>query len=315
MTTLPVATVASPLPRLLVVDDQAIHIQVLHQLFAHECRVFVATSGARALEICQEDPPDLVLLDVVMPGLDGFEVCRRLKANPVTWDVPVIFLTASSNPDEETLGLELGAVDFISKPINPAVVRARVRTQLTLKRQTDSIRQLAFLDGLTGVCNRRQFDQQLPIELARAQRSRQPLLLAMVDIDHFKPFNDRYGHQAGDDCLRAVSQCLKAGFRRPADLFARYGGEEFVCVLPETPFDPGLALLREQEQRVRALAIPNAGSVVAGCVTVSIGVAGWEPGDPPDPARLLRRADEALYEAKRAGRGRVCAAAAEGAAA
>lgn len=292
-------------PRLLVVDDQPVHIQVLHSLFAQECQVFVATSGTRALEICAANPPDLVLLDIVMPGLDGHEVCRRLKANPVTADIPVIFLTAAAEPAEEARGLELGAVDFINKPISPAVVRARVRTHLTLKRQADSIRQLAFLDGLTGVCNRRLFDQQLPAELARGQRSRQPLTLALIDIDHFKRFNDHYGHQAGDDCLRAVSRCLKAGMRRPGDMVARYGGEEFACILPETPFPQGVSVLRDVERAVRGLAIAHAGSDVAGVVTVSIGVAGWKPGDPLESDRLLRQADEALYRAKRGGRTQV----------
>ena len=223
-------------PRLLVVDDQPINIQVMHQIFASKYQVFMATSGQQALDFCHKTPPDLVLLDVVMPGMDGFEVCQALKGEPSTRDIPVIFVTAHTDAAQETRGLDVGAVDFISKPVNPAVVRARVKTQLTLKFQSDLMRKLVFLDGLTGVFNRRYFDQQLAVEVARSSRAKSPLALIMLDVDFFKRFNDHYGHQAGDDCLREIAATLKESLRRPADLVARYGGEEFVCILPDTVF-------------------------------------------------------------------------------
>ncbi len=293
-------------PRLLVVDDQPINIQVMHQIFAADCQVFMATSAAQALQFCRTTPPDLVLLDIVMPDMDGFEVCTRLKADPATRDIPVIFVTAHTEADQETRGLELGAVDFISKPVVPAVVRARVKTQLTLKFQSDVLRKLVFLDGLTGVFNRRYFDQQLAIEVARSARAQSPLALIMLDVDFFKRFNDHYGHQAGDDCLRTVAQTLKACLRRPADLVARYGGEEFACILPDTAFSDAMALARELEQAVRQQAMAHADSSVADVVTISLGVAGQNGQNPCKAAELLALADAQLYQAKHAGRAQAC---------
>lgn len=295
-----------PKPRLLVVDDQPINIQVLYQVFGAEYQVFMATSGAQALEMCKKNQPDLILLDIVMPDMDGFEVCAKIKENPETRAIPVIFLTALNDAAEETRGLELGAVDFIAKPVNPAVVQARVRTHLTVKKQSDILRELAFLDGLTGVYNRRFFDQQLQVELARSIRTGNPLALIMLDIDYFKRYNDHYGHQAGDECLRQIALALKGCLRRPADLLARYGGEEFVCILPETDFDAALDLAASMEQTVRRLQIPHAGSEMAAIVTISLGVAGRGNDRLDSVETLMVVADKQLYQAKAAGRGRVC---------
>lgn len=295
-------------PKLLVVDDQAINIQVMHQVFGGDYQVFMATSGAQALALCKTNPPDLVLLDIVMPGMDGFEVCTQLKADEATDHIPVIFVTAHTDPAQETHGLSLGAVDFIAKPVNPAVVRARVKTHLTLKFQSDLLRKLVFLDGLTGVFNRRYFDQQLPVEWARAARSFSPLSVIMIDVDYFKAFNDRYGHQAGDDCLRQIAATLKRGLKRPADLVARYGGEEFACILPDTANDDALALAAELEHTVRDLKIPHAASSLARVVTVSVGLATRTVDSVGDALALLGLADAQLYDAKQSGRGRVCGA-------
>ena len=289
--------------RLLVVDDQPINIQVMNQIFAEQYQVFMATSGQQALDFCHRTPPDLVLLDIVMPGMDGYEVCTALKAAPDTCDIPVIFVTAHTDATQETRGLEVGAVDFISKPVNPAVVRARVKTQLVLKCQSDLMRRLVFLDGLTGVFNRRYFDQQLTTEMTRAVRALKPLALIMLDVDFFKRFNDHYGHQAGDDCLRQVAQTLKACLRRPADLVARYGGEEFACVLPETDFEQAMTMARELEADVRQKAIAHSHSDVAPVITVSLGVAGFTASARGDATALLALADAQLYLAKASGRG------------
>jgi diguanylate cyclase (GGDEF)-like protein len=293
-------------PRLLVVDDQPINIQVMHQIFGGKYQMFMATQGAQALALCRNNPPDLVLLDVVMPGMDGFEVCAALKADPATRDIPVIFVTAHTDAALESRALEVGAVDFISKPVNPAVVRARVNTHLTLKFQNDLMRKLVFLDGLTGVFNRRYFDQQLATEIARALRAQSPLALIMLDVDFFKRYNDHYGHQAGDDCLREVAQTLQQGLRRPADLVARYGGEEFACILPETAFDDALERAHELGAAVRDKALPHARSEVAGVVTVSLGVAGYNAQTRADTQALLGLADAQLYQAKALGRDQVC---------
>jgi diguanylate cyclase (GGDEF)-like protein len=295
-------------PKLLVVDDQPINIQVMHQVFGRDYQVFMATTGAQALSICQTNPPDLVLLDIVMPGMDGFEVCAQLKANDTTCNIPVIFVTAHTDAAQETHGLSLGAVDFIAKPVNPAVVRARVKTQLTLKFQSDLLRKLVFMDGLSGVFNRRYFDQQLGVEWARSARSGSPLSAVMIDVDYFKAFNDRYGHQAGDDCLRQISIALKTSLKRPADLVARYGGEEFACILPDTAFNDAVGLANEMERKVRALAIPHEMSRIAGVITISLGVATRTVDSGQDAAALIGLADSQLYEAKQSGRGRVCGA-------
>ncbi len=293
-------------PRLLVVDDQPINIQVMHQIFAADHQMYMATSGAQALAFCRATPPDLVLLDIVMPDMDGFEVCAALKADPSLSGIPVIFVTAHTDAAQETRGLELGAVDFISKPVNPAVVRARVKTQLTLKFQTDLMRKLVFLDGLTGVFNRRYFDQQLSIEMARAVRAQSPLALIMIDVDFFKRFTDHYGHQAGDDCLRQIALTLKESLRRPADLVARYGGEEFACILPDTAFADAMVIARELEKNVRHKAIAHTDSDVASIITISLGVAGYAGQTQTDAEALLALADAQLYCAKNAGRARIC---------
>lgn len=295
-------------PKLLVVDDQPINIQVMHQVFAKDHQVFMATNGAQALSICHANPPDLILLDVVMPGMDGFEVCSQLKADESTCNIPIIFVTAHTDAAQETHGLSMGAADFIAKPVNPAVVRARVKTQLTLKFQSDLLRKLAFLDGLTGVFNRRYFDQQLLVEWARSSRSCAPLTVIMIDVDHFKAFNDRYGHQAGDDCLRQIAGALKSCLKRPADLVARYGGEEFACVLPDTAFDDALVLAGELERKVRGEHMAHEASSLGGVVTVSVGLATRTVDSNGDAQALLGLADAQLYSAKKSGRARVCGA-------
>ncbi len=291
-------------PRILVVDDQPTNIQTLYQVLKGDYDVAMATDGSQAIALCQRRPPDLVLLDVVMPGLDGFEVCRRLKQDQATRDVPVIFVTARDSTEDETQGLEVGAVDFITKPVNPPVVRARVRTHIDLKRQADLLRSMAFNDGLTGVANRRWFDERLQIEWLRCRRNKLPISLVLLDLDHFKAYNDHYGHQAGDDCLRAVAAAMKSRLGRPADLLARYGGEEFVCLLPETPAEGARAKADDLGRAVLDLALPHAGSATAPVVTISRGVATAAPAVDGSASELLARADEHLYVAKRAGRNR-----------
>ncbi len=293
-------------PRLLLVDDQVINIQVMHRVFAQDCQVFMATSGAQALKICEEQSPDLVLLDIEMPGMDGFEVCRQLKANELTRHIPVMFVTAHNDAAQETQGLELGAVDFIAKPVNPPVLRARARTQLILKLQADVLRDLVYIDGLTTIFNRRYFDQQFALEWARSTRQEPPLSLILLDVDFFKRYNDHYGHQLGDECLREIARVLKSSLRRATDLVARYGGEEFICLLPDTPHEQALKLAQEIEERVRSRAIPHVKSDAAGVVTVSLGVAS-RSGPKGQAAELLALADQQLYRAKREGRARACA--------
>jgi diguanylate cyclase (GGDEF)-like protein len=290
--------------RILIVDDAMENIQILHQALQDEHDVLFAMNGAKALHIAQHQLPDLILLDAVMPDMDGYAVCAALRASAITRDIPIIFVTALKTPEDETRALDAGAADFISKPVNAAVVRARVRTQLTVKRQSDALRELTLTDGLTGVANRRAFDEKLQAEWRRCARAQVPMALIMVDIDHFKLFNDHYGHQAGDVCLREAGAAMKRAALRPQDMVARYGGEEFAILLPQEDNAGAEAVARRVLDEIATLGIAHARSSVGAFVTVSMGVASVTPDDAGDPGQLIKAADALLYEAKAQGRNR-----------
>jgi diguanylate cyclase (GGDEF)-like protein len=292
--------------RILAIDDTPANLVALGLALQSEFDLEVATSGLQGIHQAILMPPDLILLDVMMPEVDGYETFRRLKSDPLTRDIPVIFVTAQNSAEDETRALDAGAADFIAKPINPTVLRARVRTQLTIKHQDDALRAMAFVDGLTGVANRRQFDQMLATEWRSCRRSASSLAVAMIDIDYFKPFNDAQGHQAGDACLVAVARALAAGAARPRDLVARYGGEEFVCVMPESALPGAMATAEALRLAVQGLAIAHGASPVAPVVTVSIGVVAVTPTAGAGPDELVAAADAQLYAAKRGGRNRLC---------
>jgi diguanylate cyclase (GGDEF)-like protein len=295
-------------PRLLVVDDQVVNIQTLYRVFADECQVLMAKNAEAALEVCDEHQPDLILLDVMMPGMDGYALCRRLKANDRTRDIPVIFVTSQSDEAAESRGLDAGAVDFISKPINARIVKARVKTHLTLKAQSDLLRSWVYIDGLTGVHNRRHFDEALAREWSRALRRGSVLSVVLLDVDHFKRYNDQYGHPAGDECLRRIAGEMARYVKRPADLVARYGGEEFACILPDTGHEGAMQFAAQLGVRIRELGIAHAASDTADVVTVSLGVSTTLATAGQSAEDLLELADTQLYEAKRQGRNRVCGA-------
>ena len=299
----------TPPTTILIVDDSPGIIHNLGTLLESEYEVLFATRGAHALEIvaaraAEGRPVELILLDVVMPEMDGYEVCRRLKRDASTRDIPVIFLTVKGESDNETLGFELGAVDYVSKPFSSPVVRARVRTHLELKRKRDYFLRLTMVDGLTGVANRRRFDEALEGEWSRSRREHYPLSLLMIDVDHFKAYNDLFGHLEGDDCLRRVAQVLDTVTRRPGDLTARYGGEEFACLLPRTDGESARALAESCRAVVEAMAIPHRASSAGRVVTISIGAATLPADGDGSAERLLAEADDLLYGAKRAGRNR-----------
>jgi len=289
----------------LIVDDEPANIQIIGDILQDECDLYFARSGAEALRMVEEKAPDLILLDVMMPGMDGFEVCRRLKAAPATQDIPVLFITALGATEDETHGFDVGAVDYITKPVSLPAVRARVRVHLKLKRTEDLLRQSALIDGLTGIANRRRLDEALALEWRRAHRTREPLSVIMADVDVFKSYNDRYGHVEGDVCLRRVAQALAKVVRRPGDLAARYGGEEFVCVLPSTDLDGAMAMAERMRDAVLAQRIAHEGSPVSPWVTLSLGVVAGMATDGHGLEDLLRLADGLLYRAKAGGRNRV----------
>lgn len=291
---------------LLIVDDVKENLRILANGLSDQYQIHVADRGYKALELAKATPqPDLILLDVMMPDVDGFEVCRLLRNDPKTQSIPVIFVTALDDPTDESKGLDLGAVDFISKPFNLPVIRSRVRSHLNLKVKTDMLEQMSHLDGLTHIANRRLLDERLLEEAKRHARNGQILGLVMIDIDFFKAYNDHYGHGKGDECLIAVAQALKAVVHRPSDLLARYGGEEFAVVLPDTNEEGVLQLADRMRRAVSDLKVAHAYSSVADHVTISVGVIASRVEDSQTVQALLKHADLALYRAKKAGRNRV----------
>ncbi len=294
------------LQTVLVADDEPNNVAILSKDLSTFCRVLVARNGVQALKRVEENQVDLILLDIMMPEMDGHEVCRRLKDNSATKNIPVIFLTAKNDVEDETFGLELGAVDYIKKPFSLPIVRARVTTHLELKKKTDTLEKLAALDGLTGIPNRRLFDEFLKREWGRSLRNKKPLTVIMLDVDHFKLFNDHYGHLEGDECLKRLAGSLSASLRRPADLLARYGGEEFVAVLVETDFEGAELVAQNMLDNVNALKIPHEYSKTAPHVSISVGIASTAPENASVSSNtLVQAADKMLYKAKEGGRNRV----------
>ncbi|MFC0252157.1 diguanylate cyclase [Massilia consociata] len=291
--------------KVLVADDDAINREVLGELLMPEYTVLLAKNGAQTLERAARHAPDLILLDVMMPDMDGYEVLRRLRADPQTAHIAVIFISGLDRPEDEANGLKMGAADYITKPFNATVVMARVALHLQVVRQRRMLERLANVDGLTELANRRRFDEVYGMEWQRARRSGRPLSLALLDIDAFKQYNDRYGHPAGDRALRSVARTAGAAMRRPADLAARYGGEELVLLLPETGALDARELVSHLRDAVAGLAIAHESSSVAPVLTVSVGGASWYPGSAEQPAELVEAADAELYRAKQAGRNRV----------
>ena len=294
---------------ILIVDDSEPNLILLRSLLLLEgYRVSTARNGLEALEAALSEPPDLVLLDVMMPEMDGYEVCQRLKAHPSTSDVPIIFVTAKGEVNERVIGLEVGADDYISKPYHPDELRARVKAALRTKVARDRLRQereemaaQAITDSLTGAYNRRFLNARLAEEVERARRYGGELACLMLDLDYFKTVNDRFGHATGDLVLRdfvdQVRLCLRA-----SDILARYGGEEFTIVATGTGLQGALTTAEKlrrfvQDQEFRTVT----GAALR--LTTSVGVAGLRLEETAET--LLARADQALYEAKRQGRNRV----------
>ncbi len=289
----------------LIVDDTAANIRVLAGILSEEYEILIATSGKDALHLLEVEKVDLILLDIMMPEMDGYKVCKALKENPQTSKIPVIFVTALNSADAEIKGLHVGAVDFITKPFNNVVVQARVRTHIKLYEQSLLLEELARKDALTGIANRREYDERLAMEYNRAKRSRSELSLIMMDIDFFKKYNDTYGHGMGDECLRKVAKAINSLPKRVTDLFARYGGEEFMLILPETSQQQAYKIAQGIQKVVRILAIEHKASDVKSYITLSIGIASLYLGEDQTPLRLAKAVDDALYKAKENGRDQI----------
>lgn len=316
---------------LLIVDDHLDNVRSLAFLLSESgYRVRKATSGEIALETIQVAQPDLVLLDIRMPEMDGYEVCEQLKANADTRSIPVIFLSALSDADDKVKAFAVGGADYITKPFQAEEVLARVQHQITILRQQQQLaaqnyqlqqeiqqrqqaeaklqqanlelQRIANTDSLTQIPNRRCFDESLEQEWQRLRREQQPLSLVLCDIDYFKHYNDCYGHPAGDACLQQVAQAIFRCIKRPADIVARYGGEEFAIILPSTDQLGAITVVEAIQQTLQALQIPHAGSAVADYITLSLGIACFIPTLNSSWQELIDAADTALYQAKQQGR-------------
>ncbi|MBV8634064.1 MAG: diguanylate cyclase [Burkholderiaceae bacterium] len=290
--------------RILVIDDSPEVAKLLYTLLSDMAEISVASSGQRGIHLAATLQPTLILLDFQLPDMDGLAVCGFLKKDALLEPIPVMMLTAKCDVETEVAALEAGAVDYLTKPLQAQVVRARVKAQLSLRQQTLQLQELANVDGLTGLYNRRYFDAALKAEFARVSRYGGELTLAMIDIDDFKNYNDQMGHVQGDICLRRVGQALAGAMRRPGEVLTRYGGEEFVLIAPGTGAEDALALSEWMRERVLQLALPHPSSSTGQYVTVSIGLSTWQAGKCLDGLALLALADSALYVAKRHGRNR-----------
>ncbi|MDR3264414.1 MAG: diguanylate cyclase [Synergistaceae bacterium] len=289
---------------ILVVDDERSNLAVLNRILSSEYTVFTAKSGEEALSRVERDRPDLILLDIVMPGMDGFEVLRKLKASQETRNIPVIFITELSGEESEERGLFLGAVDYIMKPFKNAIVLARVRAHIQIVHQLRTIERLGLMDPLTDIPNRRSFDNHIGIEWRRCIRERRSISFMMMDLDTFKSYNDTYGHPQGDVLLKTVAKIFAAAARRPSDLPARLGGEEFGLLLPNTDLAGAVAAAEKIRVEVENRKLLTAAGVVTSA-TISIGVTSIVPTKGDAVSVFVAKADENLYKAKKAGRNRI----------
>jgi diguanylate cyclase (GGDEF)-like protein len=306
--------------KILLVDDSATiraATQTMLVKMGHE--VVMAVNGEDALLSYKRESPNLVLMDVNMPVMDGYAAAQRIRSQyPQDW-VPIIFLSGANDEEHLELGIRAGGDDYLIKPCGYVVLHAKIRAMQRLDEmrrrqvQTSSellvankqLEQIASQDGLTELANRRNFDVYLATELARARRSKQTVALVLCDVDFFKPYNDHYGHPAGDACLKRVAAALQSACRRPADLVARYGGEEFALVLPDTELNGAVQVAETARKAVEELKVAHEHSRAASHVSISAGVAAQLPGMTITAEQLIMAADEALYQAKHLGRNRV----------
>jgi len=287
--------------RLLLVDDDAESLAVARARLADDgIEIFYATGGSAGLEAAKSQHPDLILLDLDMPDMSGFDVCRILKADPELCMIPVLFLSGSATSDDKVRGLDLGAVDYITKPFDTCELRARVRSTIRTKELQDLLIEHAHIDPLTGLPNRRALMDRLQMEWARLQRHRGELSFVMADIDYFKRVNDTYGHSVGDKVLQEVARTI-AGQCREIDLPARYGGDEFAVVVPNQGISDAVHLAERCRWEIEKVNVPAKGTPIR--PTASFGVA--DAVGVSSAELLVDRADQALYQAKAAGRNRV----------
>ena len=290
-------------PTILVVDDMTTTLLLLHDLLKDTYEVKIAKSGTKALEILESpNDIDLILLDIEMPDINGYDVCKRIKNNETIKNIPIIFITGRTSQEDEEYGLNLGAIDYITKPFNKAIVKLRIKNYLDLKIKNDMLEKLSMYDGLTNIRNRRFFDETFEKTFSEIKRDKKSLAVLMIDIDFFKPYNDNYGHGQGDETLRKVAKALEKTIKRASDFVARYGGEEFVILLKDINKDGVEAVANNLLNAIRELKITHEFSKIENYVTVSIGVSYYNSSSDITKLELLLKADETLYEVKNGGR-------------
>jgi len=287
---------------ILIVDDEVLNLKMLRSVLHEEYTVYTAKDGLSAIEIATANKPDLILLDIIMPEMDGYEVLTILKSNVITRHIPIIFITGLDSKAEEEKGLSMDAADYISKPFSPGIVNLRVKNQIQIVNQIRTIELLSNLDQLTQIPNRRSLDQQVFSEWGRSMRENIPLSLLMIDVDKFKIYNDTYGHLQGDIVLKMVAKAIVATLHRAGDFAARFGGEEFCVLLPGADIVGAMLVAEQIRAAVESLVI-HCEDGTGSKVTVSIGAHSLIPEGLTDTIPdLIDRADNALYIAKEAGR-------------
>ncbi|WP_281558806.1 diguanylate cyclase [Thalassomonas sp. RHCl1] len=292
--------------RILLVEDEPANIQMITGYLSSDYILAIAKTRKRALELLSSSPFDLMLLDIQLPDGNGFEICQHVVSNREKYgDISIIFMTSLDSPDDEARGLSLGGNDYIHKPINDVVLRARVKLQIQLIRKNELLEHLTCFDGLTEIPNRRAFDDQLKKEWHRARREHKNLSLAILDIDYFKQYNDLYGHPAGDQCLRIMAANLTTSFVRNSDFIARYGGEEFAVLLYDTDLETSIQLMEKSLTTFVEKNIEHQGSSVKSCVTFSAGICTAAPKTDVF-SDFVNTADKELYQAKNLGRAQIC---------
>lgn len=288
--------------KILIIDDERINRQTISETLQPYYELYLAKDTLQGLAIAKKSRPDLILMDIIMPEESGYEAIIRLKDDPVLADIPVIFLTSMTSSEDEHKGFELGAVDYVTKPFNSTTLKMRVANHLNIVQKQRELEQLTKIDNLTQINNRFSFDAHLENELRRAIRNKSQLTLVMCDIDHFKKFNDHYGHVAGDDALYKVAQCLERNMRRPTDFIARYGGEEFAIIYSDTPAEKVEKSLEKCLSEIHNLRIPHEKSDSFDFVSISMGAYSITPSKDMTADSLILKADDILYKAKEAGR-------------
>ncbi len=290
-------------PTILAVDDMTTTLLLIHDLLKDTYEVKIAKSGTKALEILESpNDIDLILLDIEMPDINGYDVCKRIKNNETIKNIPIIFITGRTSQEDEEYGLNLGAIDYITKPFNKAIVKLRIKNYLDLKIKNDMLEKLSMYDGLTNIRNRRFFDETFEKTFNEIKRDKKSLAVLMIDIDFFKPYNDNYGHGQGDETLRKVAKALEKTIKRPSDFVARYGGEEFVILLKDINKDGVEAVANNLLNAVRELKITHEFSKIENYVTISIGASFYNSSSDITKLELLLKADETLYSVKNSGR-------------